>query len=905
VLPPFIASADVRDVVTLDEGWRFSLGSAQDREKDFRFNTAAFSYVTKLGYGSDGPAATGYDDRGWRTVSLPHDWGMEMPFDSHGTHNHGYRAFGPGFPDSSVGWYRRHFPIPQGDLGRKIYLECDGAFRDSMVFVNGFFCGREPSGYCGFRYDVSDYLNYGGDNVITIRLDVSTEEGWYYEGAGIYRDVRLVKTAPEHIAQDGVWVRTLDLADGAAALEVRCELRNESVKAATLHVAHTLISPDGKTRIALPGEDVEVAPGEVGTSAIAASIQSPVLWSIDHPALYTVVTEVSRDGALLDRMETHFGIRAAQFDPNRGFLLNGEVLKLKGVNLHQDNPGVGVAMTPELYEWRIRKLKEMGVNGIRVAHHPAAPALLEACDRLGMFLITENRLMGVNEYQIGQLERMVRSGRPHPSVILWSIGNEEWGIEGNIFGARIATTMQAIVHRMDPDRPCTAAISGGWGGTSTVLDVLGVNYVVQGRPDEQHRDFPWQPQLGTEESTTRCTRGVYVSDKEAAHLAPNENDPNDDVVERGWKFYAERPHTGGVFFWTGIDHKGEPNPYGWPQVGSQCGILDSSCFPKDPYYFLKAWWTDTPVLHVFPHWDWAGREGQPIQVRVLGNYPEIELFINGKSLGRKKMPVNGHLAWDVNYAPGELKAVAYRDGKAVASDLHVTTGPVAAMTAAVEKTPAIRGDGRDLYVVNVSLRDAKGNLAPRADNLLRLCLKGHGQLIGVGNGDPASHEPDRFVERVRCEPLGRWVAPDAENPGPSIAFEAVFDAPDASPDAVVDLLLNTMGKTQSAWLNGVELYRDAAPDRACLTLRIKAGDLKAGGNVLRLEAAPIDDRWGRERDWANLVPALLRVQEPAPQWTRHAFNGLAQVLVQADGKPGELVLAIESDGLDSITVPLQ
>jgi beta-galactosidase len=668
-------SADVREVVLLNEGWRFALGSAQDRAADYNFNTSPFSYITKLGYGSDGPAAAGYDDRGWRVVALPHDWGVEMPFDPRGTNSHGYRAFGPGFPDTSVGWYRNRFEIPQSDLGRKIYIECDGAFRDSMVFVNGFFCGREPSGFSGFRYDISDYLNYGGENVVTMRLDVSTEEGWYYEGAGIYRDVRLVKTAPAHIAQDGVWVRTVELADDSASLEVRCELRNEGVADATLHVAHTLVSPDGATRIVLPGEDVRIAPGEVRTSVIAASVESPVLWTIDDPALYTVLTEVTCDGEALDRMEAHFGIRTARFDPNLGFLLNGEVLKLKGVNLHQDNPGVGVAMTPELYQWRIRKLKEMGVNGIRVAHHPAAPALLEACDRLGMFLISENRLMGVNEYQLGQMERMIRSGRAHPSVILWSIGNEEWGIEGNVFGARIAKTMQDIVHRLDPDRPCTAAISGGWGGTSSVIEVLGVNYVSQGHPDEQHRDFPWQPQLGTEESTTRCTRGVYVSDAAAAHLAPNERDPHGDIVENGWKFYAQRPHTGGVFFWTGIDHKGEPNPFGWPQVGSQCGIMDSCCFPKDTYYYLKAWWTDTPVLHVFPHWNWAGREGEAIQVRVLGNHEAVELFLNGVSFGRKAMPVNGHLAWDVPYAPGELKAVAYRGGVAVAEASRVTAGP--------------------------------------------------------------------------------------------------------------------------------------------------------------------------------------------------------------------------------------
>ncbi len=891
-----------RQTLLLDKDWRFALGHATDREADFRFNTSPFSYITKLGYGSDGPAAADYDDRGWRIVDLPHDWGVEMPFSPRGTNSHGYRAFGPGFPETSVGWYRNSFHIPEADLGKKIFIECDGAFRDSMVFVNGFFCGREPSGFSDFRYDISDYLNYGGENVVSFRLDVSTEEGWYYEGAGLYRDIRIVKTEPVRIEKDGIWVRTLELSPGAAQLEFRCELRNDSDSEAALRVTHAIISPDGQ-RLSLIEGDLQVPAAETLTSAIRHNIPAPALWSIEKPQLYTVETTIRQGGKVIDSLSTRFGIRTARFDPDRGFLLNGEVVKLKGVNLHQDHAGVGVAVPAELVEWRIRKLKEMGVNGIRVAHHPASPDLLEACDRLGMFLISENRLMGINDYMLGQMERMIRSGRNNPSVILWSIGNEEWGMEGNVKGARIAATMQKAAQRLDPDRQYTAAVSGGWGGTSSVIEVLGVNYVNQGRPDQQHEEFPWQPQLGTEESTTRCTRGIYVTDKARAHLAPNEADRNSDVVERGWKFYAERPHTGGVFFWTGIDHKGEPNPFGWPQVGSQCGILDSCAFPKDPAYYLKAWWTGEDVLHIFPHWDWQGREGETIQVRALSNADEVELFLNGKSLGRKAMPTNGHLAWDLAYKAGELKAIGYRDGIAVMSAIRASTGPVDHLKAEVEKVDAIRGE-KDLYVVKVSLHDAAGRLSPLACNKLRLGLQGPARIIGVGNGDPSSHEPDLFVESVRCEVLGKWVAPDAVNPGPTVAFEAVFDAPDAAPGSSMELLLNTLGATQTAWLNGVELYRDAAPEAARLTLALNADNLRAKGNVLRLEAVPLDNRWTRESHWAKLIPAMLRVQTPAPQWERSAFNGLAQILVQRLGE-GEICLEVNSEGLEGAIATLR
>lgn len=895
-------TALARDVVNLDEGWRFALGHASDRTADYNFATGAFSYMAKTGYG-DGAAGVLFDDRAWRVVEIPHDWGVEMPFDRNGTRNHGHRAFGPGFPETSVGWYRHTLAVFEADLGKRIYIECDGAFRDSLVFVNGFFVGREPSGYTDFSYDITDYLNYGGENVIAIRVDASLEEGWYYEGAGLYRDVRLVKTAPTHIAQHGVWARTLSLSDASAEMEFSCELKNTAPTGVSVAIEQTILSPSGKTVLTRTLPDVMIPAGASVSGSFNASIPNPEVWSHMTPALYTVKTRVLGEDKELDSRSDTFGIRTTVFDPNRGFLLNGEVVKLKGVNVHQDHAGVGVAMPPELLEWRLRELMKYGVNAIRMAHNPASPDLLELCDSLGLFLIDENRLMGSNEYHFDHLERMMRAGRSHPSVILWSIGNEEWAIEGNVKGARIGKTMQDFAHRIDPDRPCTAAISGGWGGTSSVTDVLGVNYIRQGRPDQQHKEYPWQPQVGTEETTTRQTRGYYGAHDESTCRMPPLRVEGLDPTEFGWKFYAERPHTAGVFYWTGFDYKGEPNPFAWPAVASQCGILDACGFPKDAAMYLRSWWTDQGGLAISPNWNLPGEAGKTVNVRVYGNYDEIELIVNGESKGRKTMSVNGHLEWDVVYIPGTISAVGYRDGREIARASNVTSGPAAKVLADVERIAARRG-GHDLAVVNLRIEDAAGNVNPLADNLLRFSLSGPAKIIGVGNGDPACLEPDVFIPTIRTMTLGHWVSPDPANPGPEISFEASFDAPEVVQGAKIHLLLNTLGKIQTATLNGHELYRDAAPDVAKAEIALDSANLKATGNVLRLTAVPIDDRWARQRIWEEIVPATLRVEIPAAPWTRSAFNGYAQVLVQNTEGEGPIVLRVESDGLDDLELEL-
>ncbi len=883
-----------RERILFDAGWRFALGHATDPAQDFGHATGFFSYLAKTGYG-DGAAAAGFDDRAWRRIDLPHDWAVEAPFDPRASHSHGYKAIGPRFPESSVGWYRKRFSIPQSDLGRRIRLEFDGVYRAARVFVNGFFVGEEPSGYAAASYDVSDYLNYGGDNVVAVRVDASMEEGWYYEGAGIYRHTWLLKTDPVHVAQFGTWVRT-EVGEDAATLRIETTLAHEGREDADVALRHEVFDPSGRLVAATARPDTRrLSPGARDVREERLAVAQPQLWSIETPHLYRLETTVLRDGVPVDRHATPFGIRTIHFDPDLGFFLNGKRVQIKGANNHQDHAGIGVALPDAMQEYRIRALQAMGSNTYRTSHHPPTPELLHACDRLGMLVIDEARLQGINEFHLRPLEQLIRRDRNHPSVILWSLGNEEWAIEGNIKGARITTTMQDFARRLDPTRRTTVAISGGWGGTSTTVDVAGVNYIRQARVDEQHRLFPEQIILGTEETTTQGTRGVYVDDRARCHLAPVEDGSSGGNAERGWQFYAARPWAAGVVYWTGFDYRGEPVPFGFPAISSQFGILDTCGFPKDGYYYLKSWWTDETVLHLFPHWNWPGREGEAIEVRAHSNCEEVELFLNGASLGRKAMPVNGHLAWPVEYAPGTLLARGYRGGKEIAVARVETTGPAAAI-ALTPHQATLSADGRDVAVVTVEMRDASGRFVPTAAQKVNFALSGPGRILGVGNGDPSSLEPDVFVESVASLPLGAWTPPDpAESSGVTV-FEATFDVPAVPAGGSAALLLNALGPVQTVTLNGRELLRDAAPSQARIELPLDGLDLKPTGNTVRIEATRFAE-WSARESIRETHPASLRVTTPPAPWSRSVFNGLAQVIIQSTGEPGAIELSASADGV--------
>ncbi len=548
-----------REHILMDFAWRFALGHSFDTNKDFGNGTGYFSYFTKAGYG-DGPAAQNFEDRSWRLVNLPHDWVVELPFNNKGSHGHGYRAIGRNFPENSVGWYRKTFFIPADDLGKRISIEFDGVYRDAKVWVNGFYVGEEHSGYCNFTYDISDYLNYGSDNVIAVRVDATMEEGWFYEGAGIYRHVWLNKTAPLHVAYHGTFI-TSELNENAATLTIRTTVANDFNKPIEFDIEQTIVDVNGKTIATDIIKKTKLKPYNENVFYNRIQITKPKLWSIETPYLHKLLTIIKSGDTIVDSYETRFGIRTVRFDANSGFYLNGKHVILKGTNNHLDHAGVGIAIPDALQEYRIKCLKDMGSNAYRCSHNPPTPELLDACDKLGMLVIDENRLMGINEEHLDLLKGMMLRDRNHPSVILWSLGNEEWTIEGNIKGARIGTTMQNYAQQLDSSRAFTVAISGGWdNGTGTVMQVMGYNYIVQGNIDEHHSKFPWQAGVGTEESNTIGTRGVYKTDMEIGHMAPTNRVPENVGTESGWKFYVARPFLSGLFFWTGFDYRGEPNP---------------------------------------------------------------------------------------------------------------------------------------------------------------------------------------------------------------------------------------------------------------------------------------------------------------------------------------------------------
>ena len=455
------------------------------------------------------------------------------------------------------------------------------------------------------------------------------------------------------------------------------------------------------------------------------------------------MTTVSVEGKVIDQYTTTTGVREIAFDADRGFLLNGQPLKLKGVNMHQDHAGVGAAIPDALLAWRIRQLKSFGCNAYRSSHNPMTPALLDICDREGILVIDENRLMGINDEHLRLLERMIKRDRNHPCVFLWSDGNEEWGLENNEQGIRVAASMRAYTHLLDPTRPSTVANAGG-SQLIKSLDVVGYNYIAQNNVENRRREHPEWKIVGTEETTGCGTRGIYFNDPQQPGHMPSMNyhqlsdskQPYENVIERGWQFYADHDWASGLFYWTGFDYRGEPNPLSFPAVISEFGVLDYCGFWKDEAWYLKSWWTDEPTLHIFPHWNLQGHEGETVEVWAYSNCDEVELLINGKSLGRKPMPRNGHLKWEAVYQPGSLKAVGYKNGKKQLVQTVETTGKAARLQLVADRQK-IQADGRDLSVVTVSLLDAKGRVVPDACHELTLRLQGEGHILGVGNGNPS------------------------------------------------------------------------------------------------------------------------------------------------------------------------
>ena len=751
-----------RECILFDEDWQFAFGDASSPAKDFGCGTEYFNYLTKAAsIHNEGPYSPKFDASGWTIVDLPHDWVVDLPYAAEASHSHGYKTVGYKYPETSAGWYRKIFTVPAEDYGKHLWLQFDGIFRDARVWVNGFYLGHEPSGYATQVYDISEYLNYGGENLVCVRADATLEEGWFYEGAGIYRHVWLNKASKVNVAPFGTFVYSefavpYSLRGKAnpdlsmASLNIETTVHNMGSAPASYNLKHTLVDATGTAVGSCEVEGGNLLAKEEGKVHGVIPMENPHLWSCKDPYLYTVVTDVYVDGKLADTYKTTTGIRHIEFDCDRGFLLNGEVVKLKGVNMHQDHAGVGSGIPDGLQEWRLLQLKKFGCNAYRSSHNPMTPALLDICDRLGILVIEENRLTGINKEHTELLGRMIRRDRNHPSIILWSVGNEEWGLEWNELGTRIAESMREYCHRFDPTRLMTVASSSG-PNILIPADVAGYNYILQ-NPAEQHRaNYPERCALGSEETTGCGTRGVYfeapggrernaVEAGDGRMVAFNRYKHGPDslynCIERGWKFYAERDYLAGLFYWTGFDYRGEPNPMTFPATSSEFGILDYCGFPKDEAYYLKAWWTDEPVLHILPHWNLDGHEGEKVSVWVYSNCDEVQLTVNGKNLGRKKMPVNGHLEWEAVYKPGYVKAVGYKNGRKVMEERIETTGE------AVEAVWSYETVG-DIMVAQVEMRDAKGRFVPTANCTIDFTAQEGYRILGWGNGDPAFQYDER------------------------------------------------------------------------------------------------------------------------------------------------------------------
>lgn len=923
----------VREHLLMDFGWRFAFGHPYDTKKDFDNGTSYFSYFTKASYG-DGAAATSFDDRAWRKLNLPHDWAVEQPFDEKASLSHGFKAIGRNFPDKSVGWYRKTFIIPKSDEGKHISIAFDGVFRNSIVWINGFYLGTEPSGYTGFEYNLSEYLNYGGENTIAVRVDATMEEGWFYEGAGIYRHVWLNKTSPLHIATDGTFV-TSTIQDAAATVTAQATLINEFTKAKTVDVLQTIVDTNGKNIAEATVKNISIGSYEEKNIAVKIPVANPSLWSLETPYLYKLITTVTENGKLIDRYETNFGIRTIRFDAKQGFFLNGKHVKIHGTNNHQDHAGVGSAMPDALQDFRIKTLKDFGVNIYRCSHNPPTPELLDACDRLGMLVIDENRLMGVSNTHFEYMKRFMLRDRNHPSIISWSIGNEEWGIEGNELGAKIATTLQAFTKSIDSTRGITAAISGGWQkGISNVIDIMGVNYVGQINTDEHHVEFPNQPMWGTEEGSTRATRGIYFDDTKNQWIAAYDKKPypNFYTLEGGWKYYAERDYLAGMMIWTGFDYRGEPTPFGFSSTGSYFGMVDQCGFPKDNVYYLKSWWTDKTTLHILPHWNWNGKEGQEIDVWAYSNCDEVELFLNKKSLGKKLMPVNGHLEWKVKYSPGTLEAIGYKNGKRIITDkVQTTTEPVAIQLAANQNS--IRANKEDIAIVTVDALDKNKLHVPDANKEIIFTIQGPGKIIGVGNGNPSSLEADKYletIETVAVENLKEKIVNGFEHPAEivqdyddskwdnafkddrtelfgqtakAIIYRANFKLPQSFNETTISFFLKPIGKEQSIYINGKLVAANIKEKGSNTAFIIDKSILQPGKNVIAIIATPLLKR--NSWDVVNMNPGIFQMITAPQNYQRKLFSGLAQVIVQSTGEAGEIILTASSDGLKQAEIKIQ
>jgi beta-galactosidase len=764
-----------RQRLLMDSHWRFQLGDQKDAEK------------------------ISYDDSRWRELNLPHDWSIEGEYDKDAS-----TGWSGGYLPTGIGWYRRHFQVSKAELPT-VWIEFDGVYMNSDVWLNGHHLGNYPYGYSSFFYELRSFLQ-PGDNVIVVRVDNSLQPNTrWYSGSGIYRHVWFVKLDPLHLGHWGIAVTTPDVSSESATVEVKTRIEND-YKVLKKGILQTLLVNSEGTEVARVQTSFSVKAGMHSELSQQLIVKSPQLWSIETPALYELRSIVVEGDQQVDGEITTVGIRKIEYDVEKGFLLNGKHVKMNGVCLHHDGGCIGAAVPSSVWERRLTKLKEMGCNAIRTSHNPPASEFLDLCDKMGFLVMDEafdewrigKRKFGYHDYfekwAHDDLTAMIHRDRNHPSVVLWSAGNEIPEQKTNE-GADILRVLVETLHHEDPTRPVTSACDNiaADGGSTTLaflkeLDIVGYNYVDRWHERRElfysldRQAHPDWKMIGTESVSNGGIRGDYSLGADSSLVRANYSFRMIDA-EQLWKFVGTRDYVIGDFMWTGIDYLGEAF---WPDKNASSGVLDLCGFPKDGYYFYQSQWTQKPMLHLFPHWNWPGRDGQAMPVLCYTNCNAVELFLNGKSFGEKRMefPRQGnsgswnrydkprvypttadlHLEWDIPYEPGVLKAIGRKDGKTVCVTEIRTTGAPASLKMSVDRD-TVMADAHDAANVEVTVVDKEGNVVPTADNLVQFFISGEGKIAGVDNGNPRNHDAYKNDHRKAFNGLCLALIQSLEKPG--------------------------------------------------------------------------------------------------------------------------------------------
>ena len=752
VKPSFVApTRGSREVLSLNKGWRFHDG-------DIPFPTImghGWSYNAAKAGSAQGAAATGYDDSEWESVTLPHDFVSFQPIVEAANVSQGYRKRG-------IVWYRNVLKFDQSDDGKHIELQMDGIATNATIWFNGTLVCRNWSGYNSAYIDLTPFATYGEMlNSLVVRVDANAMEGWWYEGGGIYRDAWIVKRNAVHIVTDGVFAHPVK-DEAGWKIPVEVTLYNIDTASHKVEVVSDLLDNNGK--VLTTGKMVIDVPS-LQNAVVRFDMTPPAnphLWSVDDPHLYAVRTRLYTGSNIGDEVTTTCGFRTQRFDADKGFFLNDTPLKIKGVCLHQDHAGVGTAVPDGIIDFRLRRLKELGCNAIRFSHNAQSKALMNACDRYGFLVMAENRVFNPAPIHMAELQWLVRRDRNHPSVYLWSVFNEE-PMQGTKAGYQMVRRMSEAVKELDTSRPVTAAMNDGLFTPLNVahaVDVVGINYQ-QDSYDAFHKAYPTIPMFSSEDSSAFMTRGVYKTDTDKHVCASYDDDAAGwgETHRDAWEAIDTRDFVAGTFVWTGFDYHGEPTPYTWPSNSSVFGIMDLCGFAKNAFWIHQAQWIkDRPVLGVVPHWNWT--VGDMVKVMASSNLDAVELFVNGKSVGKQTADTYRMNRWEVPYKPGYIEVRGYKGGKVVSTVRNETTGaPVALRLTADRKS--LLADGRDAMPLTVEAIDNQGRNVPLAQNMITYEISG-GEIIGLGNGDANCLEPEKGNQRSLYNGLGQVIVRSLE-----------------------------------------------------------------------------------------------------------------------------------------------